>query len=61
MGLGHSGTSASACVLHLSFKSWHPEFTWSFGTYQRGMKDQCACAATPSQSEGTLRVQGMIG
>ena len=27
VGLCHSGTSASACVLHLSFKSSCPEFT----------------------------------
>ena len=28
VGLGHSGTLASACVLCLSFKSWCPEFTY---------------------------------
>ena len=57
-GLFHSGTSASACVLHPSFKSRCSKFTWSFGTYQRGVKDQCAVEVAPSQSEGTPRVQG---
>ena len=38
VGLCHSGTLASACVVRLSSKSSCPEFTESFGTYQRGMK-----------------------
>ena len=39
VGLCHSRTLALACVLHPSFKFWCPKFTWSFRTYQGGVKD----------------------
>ena len=53
VGLSHRRTLDSACVLCLSFKSGCAEFRWSFGTYQRGVKDRCTGKVTPSQSEGT--------